>query len=111
MDSKYTSFEFIRNSSALPRRGEFAHKKDSYGKNNYTYILFLMFIKDVSTRWNSTYLMLEVFLELKGVLLKVEDYLREVESLPRKPQQMPQNTWNNLKKLASTLRINSPPNS
>ena len=50
MDSKYTSFEFIRNSSTLPRRGEFAHKKDSYGKNNYTYILYANTLRnDVGT--------------------------------------------------------------
>jgi hypothetical protein len=51
----------------------------------------------------SSFLMLEVFHEMKTALLKTEDELREIE-LTSRPAHISQNNWTGLKRLASTLR-------
>lgn len=48
--------------------------------------------------------MLDTFHGMKSALLKIDDYLREIESINRKPQNISQNSWNGLKRLATTLR-------
>uniref|UniRef100_A0A914HFT3 HAT C-terminal dimerisation domain-containing protein n=1 Tax=Globodera rostochiensis TaxID=31243 RepID=A0A914HFT3_GLORO len=58
---------------------------------------------DVCTRWNSTFLMINSFLEMKNALLKTDDYLREISDLQRRPTNFSQNEWNNLKRLAENL--------
>uniref|UniRef100_A0A914HM26 Uncharacterized protein n=2 Tax=Globodera rostochiensis TaxID=31243 RepID=A0A914HM26_GLORO len=58
---------------------------------------------DVCTRWNSTFLMINTFLEMKNALLKTDDYLREISDLQRRPTNFSQNEWNNLKRLAENL--------
>uniref|UniRef100_A0A914HNP6 BED-type domain-containing protein n=1 Tax=Globodera rostochiensis TaxID=31243 RepID=A0A914HNP6_GLORO len=58
---------------------------------------------DVCTRWNSTFLMLNTFYEMKNALLKTDDYLREISDLQRRPTNFSQNEWNNLKRLAENL--------
>uniref|UniRef100_A0A914DJW1 BED-type domain-containing protein n=1 Tax=Acrobeloides nanus TaxID=290746 RepID=A0A914DJW1_9BILA len=59
---------------------------------------------DVPTRWNSTYLMLNAFMENRNALLKIQELLCETES-SRKPQNISQRDWTALKRLATNLTL------
>nr|CAD2182584.1 unnamed protein product [Meloidogyne enterolobii] len=60
---------------------------------------------DVVTRWGSTFMMLEAFNQMKSALIKTQDELKEVEFKNRKPPEISQNNWNNLKRLSKSLHL------
>jgi len=58
---------------------------------------------DINTRWNSTFLMLSTFSEMKNPLIKIDDYLRKISETQKRPTNMSQIEWTNLKRLGSNL--------
>jgi len=50
-------------------------------------------------------MMLEAFNQMKSALIKTQDELKEVEFKNRKPPEISQNNWNNLKRLSKSLHL------